>query len=107
MNHPRYHGRAAFDPAIVPSIANVLASHWDADGDLARAADSTYLEFATTIAGMLGAGGSEAEVAGYLRREEERLLGAAWSTGHTRWPIAKFAWRAVRDLDPSPPPIRE
>lgn len=113
MNVPRYHGRAAFDPAIVAAIAAVLQSHWDADGALLRAASanasvdatapSTYLAFATAIAGLLAAGGSEAEVSRYLRLEEERLLGVARSTGHTRWPIARFAWRAVRDLEPEPP----
>jgi hypothetical protein len=113
MPTPRYHGRAAFDEAIVASIASVLQSHWDFDGALQRAATTslpndrslprTYLEFATAIAGLLAAGGSEAEVSRYLRLEEERLLGTARSTGHTRWPIARFAWRAVRDLDPSLP----
>jgi hypothetical protein len=113
MPTPRYHGRAAFDAAIVASIAGVLQSHWDFDGALQRAAAAslsndrslprTYLEFATAIAGLLAAGGSEAEVSRYLRLEEERLLGTARSTGHTRWPIARFAWRAVRDLDPSSP----
>jgi hypothetical protein len=105
MPGPRYHGRAAFDPAILAAIANVLQSHWDADGALQRAASATYLEFATAIAGLLAAGGSEAEVSRYLRLEEERWLGAARSTGKTRWPIARFAWRAVRDFAPSPPPI--
>lgn len=115
MNTPRYHGRAAFDPEIVATIAGVLKSHWDADGALLEAASahasvdatapSTYLAFATAIAGMLAAGGSEAEVSRYLRLEEERLLGVARSTGHTRWPIARFAWRAVRDFAPPPPAI--
>ena len=114
MNSPRYHGRAAFDPTIVSAIAGVLRSHWDQDGALARAAAAsvshdqtlpkTYEEFATAIAGLLAAGGSEAEVSRYLRLEEERLLGASRSTGHTRWPIARFAWRAVRDLNPTIPP---
>ena len=117
MPTPRYHGRAAFDAAIVASIADVLQSHWDFDGALQRAAATSasddrslprsYLEFAIAIAGLLAAGGSEAEVSRYLRLEEERLLGTARSTGHTRWPIARFAWRAVRDLDPSPPSVRQ
>jgi hypothetical protein len=114
MSTPRYHGRAAFDPTIVAAIAGVLRSHWDQDGALARAAEAslsedqtlpkTYEAFATAIAGLLAAGGSEAEVSRYLRLEEERLLGASRSTGHTRWPIARFAWRAVRDLNPTIPP---
>ncbi|HZS59752.1 MAG TPA: hypothetical protein VFA43_10810 [Gemmatimonadaceae bacterium] len=65
MTGPRYHGRAAFDPAILASIAAVLQS----------AAGTT--DCATSIAGLLAAGGSEAEVSRYLRLEEERLLGAA------------------------------
>jgi hypothetical protein len=87
VNSPRYHGRAAFDPAIVATIAGVLRTQWDPDGALGRAASAststdhslptTYEEFALAIAGLLAAGGSEAEVSRYLRLEEERLLGAA------------------------------
>jgi hypothetical protein len=116
MSSPRYHGRAAFDPTIVAAIAGVLRSNWDQDGELARAASTnlspddtlpkTYEAFATAIAGLLATGGSEAEVSRYLRLEEERLLGAARSTGHTRWPIARFKWRAVRDLAPAVPPTK-
>jgi hypothetical protein len=116
VSTPRYHGRAAFDPAIVATIAEALRVHWDPDGALADAAaamaasddssPATYEQFALAIAGLLAAGGSEAEVSRYLRLEEERLLGAARSTGRIRWPIARFAWRTVRDLDPAPPTTR-
>jgi hypothetical protein len=112
MPAPLYHGRAAFDPAIVAAIATILRTQWDSDGELALAASTavsddviqpkTHEDFALAIAGLLGAGGSEAEVSGYLRREEERLLGTARSTGEARWPIAQAAWRAVRG-SPLPP----
>jgi hypothetical protein len=108
MPSPPYHGRAAFDPAIVAEIAQTLRARWDADGELALAATvgavgdaaqpKTYEDFTLAIVGILGAGGSEAEVAGYLRREEERLIGVARSTGQTRWSIACTAWRAVRGI---------
>src|ERR1700722_6174267 len=108
MTGPRYHGKAAFDAAAVQTIAAALQAQWDADGELERAAVAhgsvdetaprTYADFALAIAGLLAAGGSEAEVSGYLRREEVRLLGAPRSTGKVRWPIAKLAWRAVRGI---------
>jgi hypothetical protein len=108
MPSPPYHGRAAFDPTIVAAIAQVLRTMWDADGGLVLAATiasgdnpaqpRTYEDFALSIAGILGAGGSEAEVSGYLRREEERLLGVPRLTGQARWLIAQAAWRAVRGI---------
>jgi hypothetical protein len=107
MPAARYHGRAAFDLPVVAAIAAVLRTQWDSDGALARASVAskddqtlarTYDDFALAVAGILGAGGSEAEVAGYLRREEERLLGTARSTGQIRWVIAQAAWRAVRGI---------
>jgi hypothetical protein len=112
MPAPRYHGRAAFDLAVVAAIAAVLRTEWDSDGALALAARvaskddqtlaRTYDDFALAVAGVLGAGGSEAEVAGYLRREEERLLGVARSTGQMRWTIAQTAWRLVRGIPLAP-----
>jgi hypothetical protein len=108
MIHPPYHGKAAFDAAVVATIAAALQKQWDPDGALLAAAATlgsndttvprTYSDFALAIAGLLAAGGTEAEVSGYLRREEERLLGAARSTGKVRWPIATLAWRAVRGI---------
>jgi hypothetical protein len=105
---PRYHGKAAFDAAVVSKIAAALQTQWDPDGKLLLAAKTgenadttaprTYDDFALAIAGLLAAGGSEAEVSGYLRREEDRLLGSPQSTGKVRWPIAKLAWRAVRGI---------
>ena len=87
MIGPRYHGKAAFDAAIVATIGAALQRQWDPDGALLLAATTrdgddttvprTYGDFALAIAGLLAAGGTEAEVSGYLRREEERLLGAA------------------------------
>jgi hypothetical protein len=100
------------DPTMVAGIAQILRTSWDADGGLVRAASTasggnpaqprTYEGFALSIARILGAGGSEAEVSGYLRREEERLLGVARLTGQARWLIAQAAWRAVRGISPPP-----
>jgi hypothetical protein len=112
MSGPRYHGKAAFDAGVVTKIATALQMQWDPDGLLLHAAAHaqsddhtlarTYHDFALAIAGLLAAGGSEAEVSGYLRREEERLLGEARSTGAIRWPLARLAWRAVRGIDLPP-----
>jgi hypothetical protein len=112
MPFPPYYGRAAFDPAIITEIAATLRSQWDSDGALVAAAGAilsndptvprSYDDFALAIAGILGSGGSEAEVSRYLRREEERLLGASRSTGQIRWPIARAAWRAVRGISLPP-----
>ena len=51
------------------------------------------------VCGILAAGGSAAEVRGYLRREEEGLLGEARSEGPTRGSIAATAWRIVRGIE--------
>jgi hypothetical protein len=41
------------------------------------------------------AGGSQAAVMGYLRSEEEQLLGEAKTTGKERGAVARELWKAV------------
>jgi hypothetical protein len=108
---PRYHARLAFDPAVVAEVRDLLACYWDPDGALAGAARAletrdlaqprSIAEYALAICGILAAGGAEADVSGFLRHEEAKLLGAARTTGHTRMPLARACWRAVRGLAPA------
>lgn len=111
---PRYHARLAFDPAVVAEVRDLLARYWDPDGALAGAARAletpdlaqprSIADYALAICGMLAAGGAEADVSAFLRREEAKLLGEPRSTGHTRMPLARACWRAVRGLTPTVPP---
>lgn len=108
---PPYHGRLAFDPAVIAQVSELLARYWDPDGMLARAAGKvethdlaqprTIADYALAICGMLDAGGGEADVSGFLRREESKLLGEPRSTGHTRMPLARACWRAVHGFAPA------
>jgi hypothetical protein len=105
---PRYHARLAFEPAVLAEVAQLLATHWDWDGALVRGAQQVETpdpwqprsldEYALAVCGILAAGGPEAQVMGYLRREEEKLLGAARTTGEERSELARAAWRAVRGI---------
>ena len=109
MTFPRYHGRASSMPDIVEKLEALLARDWDADGELVRAArdivpyddarPNTLRDYAAAVCGILAAGGSAAEVRGYLRRVEEELLGEARSEGPTRGSIAVTAWRIVRGIE--------
>ena len=108
MPFPEYLGRAAGSPLVIAQVEAVLARAWDPDGELVKAAMSvnpsdhgrlrTLAEFAAAVCGMLGAGGSEAEVSGYLRREEEAVWEEARTTGDQRAAIAGAAWRIVRGI---------
>lgn len=108
MSFPAYHGRAAGAADVIAQVEALLARMWDPSGDLVRTAASanpldngrprTLAEFAAAVCGMLGAGGSEAEVRGYLRREELALWTEARSDGQQRAAIAGAAWRIVRGI---------
>jgi hypothetical protein len=108
VTDPRYHGRAAFDPAILARVEALLARDWDADGAIVRAAaDAAPMDgarprslaaYAAAVCGILAAGGSEAEVMGYLRREEEYLVDQPRTEGTERAAIAGAAWRLVRGI---------
>ena len=96
-------------PDIVEKVEELLARDWDPDGAIARAArdivpyddarPSSLRDYAAAVCGLLAAGGSAAEVRGYLRRVEEELLGEARSEGPTRGSIAVTAWRIVRGIE--------
>jgi hypothetical protein len=108
---PRYHARLAFEPAMLAQVTELLARYWDPDGVIAAAALAfetrdlaqarSIADYALAVCGMLAAGGSEADVSGFLRREEAKLLGEPRSSGHTRVPLARACWRAVRGLAPA------
>ena len=108
---PRYHARLAFEPAVLAEVRDLLARYWDPDGVIAAGAHAlatrdlaqarSIADYALAVSGMLAAGGSEADVSGFLRREEAKLLGEPRSSGHTRVPLARACWRAVRGLAPA------
>lgn len=108
MSIPPFYGRAAFSPDVIRQVEAVLKRAWDANGELIRAAEvadphdyarpRTLTAYATAVCALLGAGGSEAQVCGYLRREEEALLGAARTIAQERGAIAGAAWRIVRGV---------
>lgn len=122
MSFPQYLGKAAGSAAVIAQVEALLARAWDPNGELvsaARLSDSrdhgrprTLAEFAAAVCGILGAGGSEAEVSGYLRREEAALWELPRTQGTERAAIAGAAWRIVRgisrpeDLDASPDVLR-
>lgn len=111
MASPQYHARLAFEPDVVAEIAELLVRYWDPDGAVtgaARALESRDLaqprsiaDYALAVCGILAAGGTEADVSGFLRREETKVLGEPRSRGHTRMPLARACWRAVRGLAPA------
>jgi hypothetical protein len=104
----------AFDPAVVEEVAQSLASSWDHDGAILRAAQAlvdprnparprNYGDYARAVIGFIAAGGSQAEISRFLRQEEETLLGAQRTTGHARWTVARAAWTATgRDRRDAP-----
>jgi hypothetical protein len=99
---PRYHARLAFEPAVVGEVKALLLRYWDPDGVLSAAARElesrdlaqarSIADYAMAVCGMLAAGGTEADVSGFLRGEEAKLLGEPRSTGHTRMPLARACW---------------
>jgi hypothetical protein len=105
---PPYFGRAAGSPDVLAAVEALLAAYWDPNGEWQRAVLAlapldggrarTLSQHAAAICGLLGAGGSEAEVMGYLRREEEAVWPEARSAGGLRAAIAGAAWRIVRGV---------
>lgn len=108
MSFPSFHGRAAGRADILAQVETLLARAWDPRGELVDAARSvevhdhgrprTLADFALGICGILGAGGSEALVCGYLRREEEAIWQSPRTSGEERAVIARAAWRIVRGI---------
>ncbi len=102
--HPFPEG--AFDPPVLTAVAGLLRSVWDPNGRILRAAartddpaqpdaPRTYEDFARVLCGILAAGGNLADISGYLRREEERLLGSEQTTGRERWAVGRGAGEAM------------
>ena len=125
---PLYHGRAALLPETLRDAEQVLAAYWDPEGRLRRGLATrpeghdptrprSLAEAAREACGILAAGGPEAEVSGYLKREELAVLGppadeAEQITRRERRQRAALAlWRLVRGIPhpsdwerPSDPP---
>jgi hypothetical protein len=116
---------AAFAPETLALLERVLTAQWDPDGTVAVALarrpvshDPTrprsLADVAREVAGLLSAGGGEAEVGGYLKREELALFGplpegeAKERRRARRERVRESLWRAVRgisrpdDLKPLP-----
>ena len=106
---------AAGSPATLERLERALAAHWDPDGDLARALAArpdgpdptrprSLAEVARDVAGLLAAGATEADVGGYLRREERAVLPGdptpdELALRHLRRDRVRAAlWRVVRGI---------
>lgn len=94
----------AFEPAVVAEVVRLLETVWDPSGQIIAAVarkpnkanphqPRTYRDYAFVLCAMAAASSSEAEMMGYLRREEEEFCGAAVTTGHERGTVA----RGIRD----------
>lgn len=96
----------AFTTAAIDRIHALLDAHWSAAPEvcaasaIARAADRaaprSSADYARVIAGVVAAGGTKAEVAAFLRGEEESLLGAARTAPRELAAIGRGAWLAAR-----------
>ena len=113
---PRPLGYEISSPRMRARLAGVLAAHWDATGALAAALAArpegpdptrprSLDEVARDVAGLLAAGGTEAALSGYLRREEEAVLGPPADDaerqfrGSRRAFVRAALWRAARGLE--------
>jgi hypothetical protein len=95
----------AFDSAAMVEVVDLLATLWDPNGEIVSAAVSrcdkdsveprSCSDYAKVICGIAAAGGSQASLMGYLRREEEELFGTARTTGSERSAVARGVWKAV------------
>ena len=95
----------AFDGPVIAEVVALLTTTWDRNGRIIRNAASrrgqdsslpkSYSEYAMVLCGIAAAGGSQAAVMGYLRQEEEALLGASISTGKERGAVSRGVWKAV------------
>jgi hypothetical protein len=98
----------AFEPAVIAEAARVIAATWDPGGQILRAAllkrppdaaePRSYSDYAIVLCGIAAAGGNQAAVMGYLRTEEETLLGQVVTTGSERGAAARGVWKAVGRL---------
>jgi hypothetical protein len=98
----------AFEPQVIAEAARVIAATWDPSGQVLRAAHlkrpidavepRSYSDYARVLCGIAAAGGSQAAVMGYLRTEEETLLGQVVTSGSDRGAAARGVWKAVGRL---------
>jgi hypothetical protein len=112
---PIHHGRHALLPETLATAKQLLVTHWDPDGALRRmlatrpaGPDATRPrsldDAAREACGILAAGGPEAQVSGYLKREELAVLGppdgeAEQVARRERRQRAAIAlWRLVRGI---------
>ena len=112
---PSYLGRAALAPETLVAGEELLALHWDPDGSLRRAMavrptmpdptrPRTLADAGREACGVLAAGGPEADVSGYLRREEVALLAPPEDEAEQierrerRQRAAIVLWRLVRGI---------
>ncbi len=112
---PPYHGRAAFRPETLAHAERLLVARWDPDGTIARAMAArpegpdptrprTMADAALEACGILAAGGPEAQVSGYLKREEMALLqepaddAELVARRERRQRVAAALWRLVRGI---------
>jgi hypothetical protein len=81
---------AAEHPDVVREVAALLAARWDPDAELA-APDGARAptSHASAVLAIYAAGGSPAEVMGYLRRAEEARFVFPRSTGEARAALAQ------------------
>jgi|GEM_PF-4458798 hypothetical protein len=105
----------ASSPLTLATLEQLLAAHWDPDGEIRRrlavrpdGPDPTRPrnlgQVAAEVAGILGSGGDELQVGGYLKREEFALFGSVddetlkTSRRARREFVRGALWRAVRGI---------
>ena len=97
----------AFEPAVIDEVVRLLETVWDPSGKIIAAVarkpnkanpyqPRSYRGYALVLCAMAAASSSEAEMMGYLRREEEEFCGAAVTTGHERGAVARGIKEALR-----------
>lgn len=101
--------------SMLPTLEQLLAMHWDPDGEIRRALAArpdgpdatrprTLAQVAAEVAGILSSAGDEAQVGGYLKREELAVFGslpdeALKTRRRERREFVRGAlWRAVRGI---------
>ena len=99
MDIPRARrARAGTNPDVIRRVAALLAARWDPDAEFAAPDGARTAEaHAAAVLGVLSAGGSRAEVVGYLRCAEEDLLVFPRSTAEQRWALAEELRNLVLD----------
>ena len=81
---------AAGHPDVVRRVAALLVERWDPRGELtAPDGERAPVSHATAVLALYAAGGSPAEVMGYLRRAEEARFVFPRSTGEARAALAQ------------------